>query len=132
MKTFISTNNTCLSYFHGHFLIWSLLFVKTGTFVLHRSFSVSSNWNIFTNHLKHTLQLLSNNNFSMKLIDDTINKFINNKLNTLENTTQISNDIKLYLKIWFNAEINFIRTKKSTIKGVLDSEKRNFKMRQLL
>ena len=34
----------------------------------------------------------------MKLFDDTINKFIHNKFNTLENTTQISNDIKLYFK----------------------------------
>ena len=34
----------------------------------------------------------------MKLIDDTINKFINNKLNTLENTTQISNETKLCFK----------------------------------
>ena len=66
--------------------------------MLHRSFSISPKWNIFTNHLKHTRQLLSNNNFPMKLIDDTINKFINNKFNTLENTTQISNDIKLYFK----------------------------------
>ena len=41
---------------------------------------------------------ISNNNLSMKLIDDTINKFINNKFNTLEITTQISNDIKLDFK----------------------------------
>ena len=52
---------------------------------LHRAYHVSQNWLIFDTEVQRIKQLLTNNNFPMSIIDETVNKFINNILsNTIK------------------------------------------------
>jgi len=51
---------------------------KTGVIktLLHRAYKISSNWSIFHAEVERIKQLLTNNNFPMKIIDETIGNFL--------------------------------------------------------
>jgi hypothetical protein len=60
---------------------------KTGVIkcLLHRAFQISSNWEIFHLEINRIKQLLTNNNFPMSIIDDTVRKFLQQKTAPNEN-----------------------------------------------
>lgn len=67
--------------------------VKT---LLHRAYGVCSDWLSFHQEMLRIKQLLTNNNYPMKLIDETIRKFLNNKnVQDVSNNTN-SKKIKFY------------------------------------
>lgn len=70
---------------------------KTGVIktLLHRGYAVCSDWQSFHQEIVRIKKLLTNNNYPMKVIDDTIRTFLNNK-NTLEEATTRKNKIKIY------------------------------------
>jgi len=73
---------------------------KTGVIktFLHRAYNVCSNWSNFSSELERIKQILSNNNFPMTVIDNTIKKFLDNKFKPSENPAQIDHKIVFYYK----------------------------------
>ena len=55
---------------------------KTGVVktLLHRGYAISADWNEFHEEINRIKQLLTNNNFPMRVIDDEVNKFLRMKL----------------------------------------------------
>lgn len=71
---------------------------KIGTIngLLHRAYRISSNWALFHEETARLKQMLTNNNFPMALIDNTIKKFLANKLRTEHNQENNKEVIKLF------------------------------------
>ena len=51
---------------------------------LHRGYHVLSDWKVFHLEIERIQQILTNNNFRKKLIDSTIEKFLNEKIKSPE------------------------------------------------
>ena len=69
--------------------------VSTIKSLMHRAFHVSSTEALFEVEVKRIKQLLTNNNYPMKLIDDEIKKFLLNKYNPSINKS--TDTIKFFL-----------------------------------
>jgi len=63
--------------------------------LLHRAYHISSDWNIFHQEVQRIKQLLTNNNFPMQVIDDVVEKFLNNVMIT-PNSDHNQQNIDLY------------------------------------
>ena len=63
---------------------------------LNRAFKISQNWEDFHEEVIHIKQLLINNNFSNKMVDNQIKKFLNNKLSPKVNNQEKKAPIKIY------------------------------------
>jgi len=65
--------------------------------LLHRGYHVSSDWDVFTDEIHRIKQLLTNNDYPMALIDETVNKFIESKI-TPKNIpgNESSNEVRLF------------------------------------
>jgi hypothetical protein len=69
-----STNNgDCLNYYSICPERYKISVIKG---MLYRGYHISSDWNIFHEEIERIKQTLTNNNFPMNLIDNTINKFM--------------------------------------------------------
>jgi len=66
--------------------------------LLHRGYCISENWSIFHIEVERIKQLLTNNNFPMTVIDTTINKFIDSKINKFPNTNVSGTKIQLFYR----------------------------------
>ena len=73
---------------------------KTGVIktMLHRAFKISSSWTTFHEEVNRLKQLFTNNNYPLKLIENQINKFINNKLSNNFPTDDNNSCINLYYR----------------------------------
>lgn len=65
---------------------------------LHRAYRICSNWQLLHHEIDRIKQLLSNNNFPMKSIEDEIQKFLNKKLDNNKYVINNNNPVKLYFK----------------------------------
>jgi len=65
--------------------------------LLHRGFHVSSSWNIFHEEVNRIKQLLTNNNYPMALVEETVRKFLSNKFSNDSNDI-IDNQINFYYR----------------------------------
>ena len=72
---------------------------KTGVIktLLHRAFSVCSNWNLLHDEIDRVKQLLTNNNYPMKIIDKTVKEFLDNKIQQ-HDPSPIKNKVNLYFR----------------------------------
>lgn len=65
--------------------------------LLHRGYAVSSDWSTFHTEIQRIKQLLTNNNFPMDIIDKTVNKFVNSRVNRPPHDTK-AEMIELYFE----------------------------------
>ena len=72
---------------------------------LHRGYHISSTPELFQLEVARIKQLLTNNNFPMKLIDKTVKKFIESKANQ-QNNTATATDEKLKINLFFKNQMN--------------------------
>lgn len=94
--------------------------VSTIKTFLHRAYNISSNWQLFHHEVEKIKQRLVNNNFPMKIIDRTIEEFINKKFpNTAEKPINC-NLIKFYYEsqMWSNYKIEEKQLKDLLLKHV--------------
>lgn len=72
---------------------------KTGVIktFLHRGYAICSNWTTFHKEIERIKQILTNNNYPMQLIDDTVNEFLRSKLRTAD-PTQVKNKIEIFFE----------------------------------
>jgi len=66
--------------------------------LLNRGYHHCSNWQIFDEEVQRIKQLLTNNNFPMQLIDNTIRDFISKKLQPSTNSNHQNNNIKFFFR----------------------------------
>ena len=64
--------------------------------LLHRTFSISSNWNCFNEEVQKIKQRLINNNFPLSVVNKEIKSFINLKTNPKNESRACDNMIKLF------------------------------------
>ena len=65
--------------------------------LLHRSYHICNTWESFHSEIDRIKQLLTNSKFPMKLIEDTIKKFLDAKLNHQQRQNdETSNSVKLF------------------------------------
>ena len=72
---------------------------KTGVIktLLHRSYHICNTWESINSEIDRIKQLLTNNNFPMNLIEDTIKKFLDSKINNQQRQQdETCNSIKLF------------------------------------
>ena len=86
--------------------------------LLHRGYHISNDWETFHIEIVRIKQLLTNNNFPMKLIDETINKFIASKfkVNNNNNST-VKNEIRLYFE---NQMTSNYKTEEKKLRNLVD------------
>jgi hypothetical protein len=65
---------------------------------LHRAYKICSSWSLFHQEVLRIKQLLVNNNFPIKLIDDTIHRFMKNKFD-IPIKANDNETIKLYYEM---------------------------------
>ena len=65
---------------------------------LHRAYDVSSSWTSLHLEIERIKQLLTNNNYPMKVIDDTIRKFLDKKQAPQPENNTVTNDVTFYFK----------------------------------
>ena len=95
-SVFIKTTNfeDCLNY--NSICPDKYKFSVTNT-LLHRAYHICSDWESFHIEVNRIKQLLTNNNFPMNVIDESINKFLN-KIFEKEKIEANKNVIKLYFR----------------------------------
>ena len=64
--------------------------------LLHRGYNVFNTWDEFHKEVDRIKQMLTNNNYPMKLIDNTVKVFLNNKIDPVDKEN--SDVIKLYFE----------------------------------
>ena len=70
---------------------------KTGVIktFLHRGFAICSDWATFHTEIERIKQILTNNNYPMKLIDETVKNFLNSKFRDI-NQTPRKNKVQIF------------------------------------
>ena len=73
---------------------------KTGIIksMLNRAYTISSNWDAFHAEVERLKQMFTNNNFPIKLIDETIKQFLDKKMNGSNEPVNPTNNIQLYYR----------------------------------
>ena len=74
------------------------------TNLLHRGYKTSSNIEIFNQEINRMKQLLANNNYPMKLVDNCVNSFLQSKLSNDRNNLDDKTKIKIYYKNQMNGQ----------------------------
>ena len=74
------------------------------TNLLHRGYQTSSNIEIFNQEINRLKQLLANNNYPMKLVDNCVNSFLQSKLSNERNNLDDKTKIKIYYKNQMNGQ----------------------------
>jgi len=86
--------------------------VKT---LLHRAYHICSNWQNFHLEVERIKQLLTNNNFPMHIIDDSIDKFLNKAMQCPSNDQQEQN-INLFYESQMTSQY---RSEEKRIKSII-------------
>ena len=73
---------------------------KTGIIksMLNRAYTISSNWETFHAEVERLKQMFTNNNFPIKLIDETIKQYFDKKMNGSNEPVNPTNNIQLYYR----------------------------------
>ena len=66
--------------------------------MLNRAYTISSNWDAFHAEVERLKQMFTNNNFPIKLIDETIKQFLDKKVNGSNEPVNPTNNIQLYYR----------------------------------
>lgn len=82
---------------------------------LHRAFTISSSWDNFNTEVNNIKQLLVNNNFPMRLIDNTVKNFLNNKFSETKNSNNLDK-INIYFR---NQMTSDYRIREERIKAII-------------
>lgn len=89
-----TNNGQCLNYYSIAPDRYKTGLIRT---LLHRGYIVSSSWENFNTEINRLKQVLVNNNYPMKLIEEEINKFIAKKM-TVVTTEAKSKNVDLFYK----------------------------------
>ena len=74
------------------------------TNLLHRGYKTSSSIEIYNQEINRLKQLLANNNYPMKLVDNCVNSFLQSKLNNESNNLDDKTKNKIYYKNQMNGQ----------------------------
>ena len=61
--------------------------------MLNRAYTIGSNWDAFHAEVERLKQMFTNNNFPIKLIDETIKQFLDKKMNGSNELVNPTNNI---------------------------------------
>ena len=87
--------------------------------LLHRGYAVSHSWSQFHNEIERVTQLLTNNNFPMAIIENSIKKFLKNKCNNVSNSSDPNKSILLYFQN--NMSLNY-KQDENQLHKIIDSK----------
>jgi len=86
--------------------------------LLNRGFRISSNWSLFHEEINRIKQLLTNNNFPMKIIDETVQKFMDKIYNNTSPAAVPNEKISIYYE---SQMTSYYKTEERRLKEIIYS-----------